>query len=304
MAFSIGNDPDVFSPNQAEPDAIDFAILAAGFAGNGVYIGGAVSAQGTPDMTVAVAAGLGRYADQSFVIAAGNVTITTADATNPRIDLIVSDNTGSKSATAGTPSSNPAAPAIPASSIVLAMVYVPANDTTMGANQITDKRIMVSSSLPVVRYKTADESVISSTTLQDDDHLQFAVDANSMWVFELTLFTSAVNTTGDFKMQWSVPASTTMRWGPIMQASSVSAFTWYWTDGTNNTSQTPITPLIESTSHVFASYNGVQGIKFYGMIFASSTAGTVKLQWAQNFSDANNSTFLKGSNIVVRRLGT
>jgi hypothetical protein len=103
MSFVIPNLPDAGFTDQAEPDSRDFRdILAPAVDGTGVLNGCAVTAQGTPDMTVAVAAGrvlvLGVWAD----VTAGNVTITAADGTNPRFDLIVVDNTGAKSAVAGT----------------------------------------------------------------------------------------------------------------------------------------------------------------------------------------------------------
>jgi hypothetical protein len=144
VAFTIPNEADAFHADQAEPDKVDIDILVAGLNGNGVVSGCAVTAQGTPDMTVAVAAGVTRNADgTTATVASGNVTITTADATNPRIDLVVVSNAGVKSVTAGTAAASPVFPAIPANSVVLAAVYVPANDTTIATNQITDKRVVL-----------------------------------------------------------------------------------------------------------------------------------------------------------------
>jgi len=94
-------------------------------------------------MTVAVAAGVIAVAGVNGTVTGGNVTITAADATNPRFDLIVSNSAGTLSATAGTAASNPVFPAIPASSVVIAAVYVPANDTDIDSNQIVDKRVIM-----------------------------------------------------------------------------------------------------------------------------------------------------------------
>lgn len=121
----------------------DIDALVAALAGTGVVSGCAVTAQGTPDMTVAVAAGVIRVNSLLPAVAAGNVTVTAADATNPRIDLIVANDSGTKACTAGTAAASPKAPAVPANSVLLAMVYVPAADTTMATNQITDKRCVV-----------------------------------------------------------------------------------------------------------------------------------------------------------------
>ena len=143
MSFTIPNEADAFNTNQAEPDKIDIDILVAGLAGDGVVNGCLVTAQGPPDLTVAVAAGRVIAGGTSAAVAAGNVTITAADGTNPRIDLIVSNNSGAKSAVAGTAADEPVMPAIPASSVVLAAIYIPASDTDIDANQITDKRAVL-----------------------------------------------------------------------------------------------------------------------------------------------------------------
>lgn len=121
----------------------DINALVAGIGGDGVASGCAVTAQSTPDMTVAVASGKATIGGTQVTVASGNVTITTADATNPRIDLIVVSNTGTKSATAGTAAANPKAPDIPASSILLAMVYVPASQTSITSGLIIDKRTVL-----------------------------------------------------------------------------------------------------------------------------------------------------------------
>jgi hypothetical protein len=79
-----------------------------------------------------------------------NVAITAANATNPRIDLIVvkvqdqaysgAVNTASIVAVTGTAAASPSPPAAPANSIILAQISVPANDTTITNSQITDQR--------------------------------------------------------------------------------------------------------------------------------------------------------------------
>lgn len=146
MSFTIPNEADAGFADQAEVDKVDIEILTAGLSGDAVRSGCAVTAQGTPDMTVAVAAGEALIGRKYVVVAAGNVTITAADGANPRFDLIVVNDAGTKSAVAGTAASNPVFPSIPANSIVLATVYVPAADTDIDANQITDKRIFAASS--------------------------------------------------------------------------------------------------------------------------------------------------------------
>jgi len=144
MPFTIPNNDVAFNANQSIIMETDLSILTAGLAGVGVVSGCGVTAQGSPDMTVAVAAGVVRVASGLLIaVTAGNGTITTADATNPRIDLVSSSDTGTKTVTAGTAAANPKAPDLPSGHVALAMVYVPANDTTIASNQITDKRVLL-----------------------------------------------------------------------------------------------------------------------------------------------------------------
>jgi hypothetical protein len=84
-----------------------------------------------------------------------NVSISTADGTNPRIDLIVAqvrDNTadgggnndGRLVAVTGTPGAVPAVPTVPAGCLVLAQVAVAAAVSSITNANITDKRTWVS----------------------------------------------------------------------------------------------------------------------------------------------------------------
>lgn len=125
-------------------------VLVAGINGiDCVLSGGAVTAQGTPDMTVAVAKAGVLTNGVLKAVAAANATITTADATNPRLDLVVINSSGTIAVRAGTPSAfdpdfdlAPKPPARSANDVVLAVVYVPAADTTISSAQITDMRVL------------------------------------------------------------------------------------------------------------------------------------------------------------------
>ncbi|WP_145422981.1 hypothetical protein [Symmachiella dynata] len=84
-----------------------------------------------------------------------NVTVPTADPTNPRIDRIIAKydpttdpdgslgNNVSVELVQGTPASSPSAPATPSNAISLATISVPASDTTISNAQITDDRSYV-----------------------------------------------------------------------------------------------------------------------------------------------------------------
>lgn len=136
---------------------------------------------GTPDMSVDVAGGrafiLGdeaTYQGTYFVENRGttNVSITAADGTNARKDLIVArvKDTAYSGATdawelsvvTGTPAASPAEPATPNNAIVLALVDVPASDTSIENAQITDRRTLFRT--PAVKaQRTTTQSFTNAT---------------------------------------------------------------------------------------------------------------------------------------------
>lgn len=86
-------------------------------------------------------------------------TITAADPTNPRIDLVCvtvrdayyagANNDVIFNVVAGTPASSPVTPTVPDNSIVLAQVAVAAGASTITTANITDVRTIVTTNLPV-----------------------------------------------------------------------------------------------------------------------------------------------------------
>jgi len=108
-----------------------------------------------------------------------NVVITAADGTNPRKDLIVYDTSGGTPAVVtGTPAATAIPPDIPSGDILLAVVDVPALDTTITNDQIYDGRVFVIH-VPFVR----DSNVIREVAGYDNDFVigspQLADDGNS-----------------------------------------------------------------------------------------------------------------------------
>lgn len=105
------------------------------------------------------------YNDASVVL-----SLTTADPTNPRIDLVcatVNDAyyTGSLNnvvlqVVTGTPAGSPVAPALPANSITLATVAVGAGATAITNANITDTRVLVTTNIP----ESGDISAVNAGT--------------------------------------------------------------------------------------------------------------------------------------------
>lgn len=124
-------------------------------ASEGIYVlsGCDVHQAGTPGLSVVVDAGYVAYgfASTRKTVAGGTLSIATPDATYPRIDLVYVDSTGAIAISAGTPAAispsgktdfkQMASPSpivsIP-NGVILALVYVTANETTILDADIND----------------------------------------------------------------------------------------------------------------------------------------------------------------------
>lgn len=105
------------------------------------------------------------YNDATVVL-----SVTTADPTNPRIDLVcltVNDgyytgvlNNAVLQVVAGTPAGSPVAPTLPANSISLATVAVGAGATAITNANITDTRVLVTTNIP----ESGDISAVNAGT--------------------------------------------------------------------------------------------------------------------------------------------
>ena len=136
-------------------------VLVAGIDGRDCVLSGLVVTGGA-DMTPAVAKGSVLSNGALFAIAAADVTITPADGTNPRLDLIVVTSAGALAVRAGTPAANPKPPARTANDVVIAAVYVPANDTAIGTSQIVDMRVIRTIG-PITIYRTTVAETTNTT---------------------------------------------------------------------------------------------------------------------------------------------
>lgn len=144
--------------------------------------------------------------------------------------------------------------------------------------------------------KTADESVTSSTTLQNDDHLVYTISAAGTYLVDLYLFgTSAANAAGDLNVGFSFPAGTLH-----FAATGLGLTLGSGNDGTvtppgllSATSGTSVLGLGLSTSTLF--------IRVYAILIATG-AGTLQFMWCQNSSNASASTLKSGSYMTVKQV--
>jgi hypothetical protein len=123
----------------------DADVLVQGSKGNGVITGFAVSALGTPAMTVNVGSGRARV-DGTYVqnTSTQNVTIPAAHASQKRYDLIYIDTNGSAANDSGSPSATtPNVVDLSSDNVGLAAVVINSGDTEINTGDIRDIRIEV-----------------------------------------------------------------------------------------------------------------------------------------------------------------
>lgn len=139
--------------------------------------------------------------------------------------------------------------------------------------------------------KTADESVTSSSTLQDDNHLLLSVAANTDYYGLLVvLATSAANAAGDIHTGFTFPAGATLHWGahgPTTALASGSVGDVEYLARLSATSGTTEISYGLSTS--------ILTIVHYLHLLTAGTAGTLRLQWAQQASNGSATTVKAGS---------
>lgn len=87
--------------------------------------------QATPDLTLKVESGIFFFGNTKVVYAGGNSPSFTAPTTNPRIDLLTMDDTGTLARVVGTEAASPSIPAYPNNKLVLCEVFNRVGQTTI-----------------------------------------------------------------------------------------------------------------------------------------------------------------------------
>lgn len=153
-------------------------------------------------------------------------------------------------------------------------------------------------SLHAYVLKTADESVTSNATVQNDDHLLYVLPATGTYEVVVKLWaSSAANAAGDLRVGFSFPTGTMHVGGigPDSSLASGSASTSEHVGILSTTSGSSVTNLgygLSTTTNL---------IVVHGLLIATAT-GTLRLQWAQITSNANASTVKAGSHMLIRRV--
>lgn len=152
---------------------------------------------------------------------------------------------------------------------------------------------LLTSMMPTVVLKTVDESVASSTTLQDDDQLFASLPANSTWWMEGYIRTNGANTgTGDMKIDFSIPAGASLVYTSFATTTAAPAVQY---EATANNS---------GTSRVIGTNGSTPDMGFapQAYIVIGATAGLVTFRWAQNTSNATATIVRAGSVLRFTRI--
>jgi hypothetical protein len=148
---------------------------------------------------------------------------------------------------------------------------------------------LLKSMLPQDGRKGADQSVTSSTVLQNDTALLVPVVASAAYFFQLEiLYKGAATGTGDLKFAWAVPSGATLACRVITVSNPLGVAMGYGTQA----------------SSMFSATNGTGNplaATLAGTLLTSGTPGNLQLQWAQNTSSATATTVMAGSILTARR---
>ncbi len=128
---------------------------------NGVLEGLEIYERTPPDMVLNSSPGQCYVDNETYIQTSLNtVTIATADATHPRLDIVFYDTSLQDTKDlAGTASATPVPPDLPAGDILLALIEVPPASTTIENCHIKDERIFIKPT--GLKYEASDNLLLS-----------------------------------------------------------------------------------------------------------------------------------------------
>lgn len=143
--------------------------------------------------------------------------------------------------------------------------------------------------------KTADESVTSNASLQDDNDFFFPVDVNEIWHVQLWLFFGSTSTTPDFRWGFTAPAGCSGYAGELGPAFSV-------TDGDEELSTFHFGLNLAGGFRLGSGGFPRQTAFVWATVVNGANAGTVQFQWCQDTSNATAMILYQNSVLIAKRI--
>lgn len=146
--------------------------------------------------------------------------------------------------------------------------------------------------------KSADESLTSSTTLQDDNHFTVTLLADRVYMIDLYLGFRAA-TAGDIKTAWSISGGVAQKvarhvQGPTLGTTDVLA--------TSLVARTQTITTAQPYGHDGSGNGGSIQEHFVVETTTAGAGGTLTLQWAQNASSGTATVVLSASYMVITEI--
>ena len=154
---------------------------------------------------------------------------------------------------------------------------------TLNANQV----VGAVGSIVYVR-KTQSETVTNNTTLQDDDHLVFNVNANETWELTCELEVSCPHNTPGMKIALEIPNNASMK----------VVYTGIQDAGGNSVMSNTTLTTSNVGKQIQIANDGPTLVFMRGIVFMGNTGGTIKVRWAQWSTSGSNGTTMAANSYM------
>lgn len=152
------------------------------------------------------------------------------------------------------------------------------NDLTNNGTAVSSASTPFTSSAESLKVrKSSNESVTSSVTMQNDDHLKLVLLENKTYIIDGVIFASSTSATPDIKIAFFAPTGSTI------------------TIGYTNDVNEMVLASGATSSAIALPANTPTSIHVKGTVKTTSTSGDFQLKWAQSQSSASPTTVMEGS---------
>lgn len=141
----------------------------------------------------------------------------------------------------------------------------------------------------VLAYKSADETVNNSSTLQNDNHLVISVVANAAYTVDLYAIYNS-NSTANLKVDYTMPAGAALSQMVFISGGTLSAIQHGVSLGT------------VGAVNGIAGISADTGLQMHGVLTTGGTSGNLTFRWAQNVANASNTIMRTGSYLRAQRI--